>query len=182
MVQCPFLALHGSENRRRTFHQKLFCSPPTQTPGRDVTRTFLQSNAGKEESTMWQGRSLIICDSVIPHNRPLVCRVSQPKPKKKSVHQRLLNSVLYSGVHPRVSTLIQPSSGAPLPYKVLLRRNRSLKKRKKKKKKKKNPMVLNHGNTMGTGLLTAPSRLYLNFFFACGAIFPFLLRKKGFDV
>ena len=55
-------------------------------------------------------------------------------------------------------------------------------KKGKKKKKKKNPMVLNHGNTMGTGLLTAPSRLYLNFFFACGAIFPFLLRKKGFDV
>ena len=51
-----------------------------------------------------------------------------------------------------------------------------------KKKKKKNPMVLNHGSTMGTGLLTAPSGLYLNFFFACGAIFPFLLRKKGFDV
>ena len=78
-----------------------------------------------------------------------------------------------------LATSLRP--GAPLPYKVLLRRNRSLKK-KKKKKKKKNPVVLNHGSTVGTGLLTAPSRLYLNFFFACGAIFPFLLRKKGFDV
>ena len=72
-------------------------------------------------------------------------------------------------------------SGAPLPYKVLLRRNRSLKIFKKKKKKKKKPW-LNHESTMGNWVADRTIQAVPQFFFACGAIFPFLLRKKGFDV
>ena len=39
-------------------------------------------------------------------------------------------------------------------------------------------MVLNHGSTMGTGLLTAPSGLYLNFFLPAAPFFLFCSAKK----
>ena len=66
-------------------HKKKLCGNTTEA---NYITTIYQKKKGKKKRDV----------NIVPHRRD-----------HHRVHQRLLHSVLYSGVHPRVSTLIQPS-------------------------------------------------------------------------